>query len=149
MSEYVCAGEMVEGAHCGIYTRKEEWKGLHEDPITKKAMTKYELSKNCSVEIRKKQLLTEEELAIRAGKPLYMEVGDKLKAQCITVYIDQKRKLPAPTIDKSTGRHEGRLFDTTKRTLGVIKYPIASLKALTIKLEEGKHNLLQTKTDQL
>lgn len=149
MSEYVKAGEMVEGAHCGIYTRKEEWKGLQEDPVTKKAMTKYELSRNCSVEIRKKQELTEDELSHRKKYPLYLEVGDKLKALCITVYIDQKRKLGAPVIDKSTGRHEGRLFETTKRTLGVIKYPLENIKSATQKLLKGRTELLIAKTNKL
>lgn len=142
MSKHVNHGEMVEGAHCGIYTRKEEWKGLHADPITNKPMTKYELSRNCSVEIRKKLSLSDDEIKLRSELPLHVEVGDKLEALCITVYIDQNRKLPAPVIDKSTGRHEGRLFETKKRTLGVIRHTFENLRSITQKIQQDKNAFL-------
>lgn len=132
MSEYVCEGDKVEGAKCSIYTRKEEWKNLQRDPITNKPMVKYELSKNCSVEITEKLELTEEEKNLRKQKKqLHSEVGDKLKALCITIYVDQKKKLPEPDVTASTGRHEGRLFYTDKRTIGVIKHPFENLTNAT------------------
>ncbi len=132
MSEYVKIGEMVEGARCNIYTRREEWKSLQKDPITHKPMVKYELSRNCSVEITEKhKLSTPEDIELRKGLPLYTEVGDKLKALCITIYVNQKSKLGEPVVDASTARHEGRLFYTDKRTIGVIKYPFENLRAMT------------------
>ena len=103
MSEYVKIGEMVEGARCNIYTRREEWKSLQKDPITHKPMVKYELSRNCSVEITEKHKLS---------TPEDIELGE-------------------PVVDASTARHEGRLFYTDKRTIGVIKYPFENLRAMT------------------
>lgn len=149
MSEYVDAGELVEGARCNIYTRKEEWKSMQKDPITHKSMTKYELSRNCSVEVVEKYMLSlPEDMELRKELPLHSEAGDKLKALCITVYIDQKKKLGEPEIDKSTGRHEGRLFYTDKRTIGVIKYPFENLKAITKKYIEEKQKQLTDKIEE-
>ena len=143
MSEYVKTGEMVEGARCNIYTRKEEWKSMQKDPITHKPMVKYELSRNCSVEVTHKHNATsDQDVELRKQLPLHSEVGDKLKALCITVFIDQKKKLDKPTVVSSTGRHEGRLFYTEKRTIGIIKYPFESIKNMTNKyLTKGQSKL--------
>lgn len=131
MSEFVCTGDMVEGARSSIYTRKEEWKGLQRDPITNLPMVKYELSKNCSVEVSEKLVLTPEEDGLRAKFPLHGEVGDKLKAKSITVYINQRKKLGDPEVVSSSGRHEGRLYYPENRTNGVIKYPFDNLRKIT------------------
>lgn len=143
MSEHVNTGEMVEGARCNIYTRKEEWKSMQRDPITHKPMVKYELSRNCSVEVtHKHEVTSSKDVELRANLPLYTEIGDKLKALCISVYIDQKKKLGDPVVETSSSRHEGRLFYTENRTIGVIKYPFDNLKTITQRyLENGSKQL--------
>lgn len=134
---------MVEGARCSIYTRKEEWKSMQKDPITHRPMVKYELSRNCSVEVTHKHNADSgRDVELRKHLPLHSEVGDKLKALCITVYIDQKRKLGEPVVETSSGRHEGRLFYTEKRTIGIIKYPFENIKNMTNKyLTKGQNKL--------
>ena len=49
MAEYIDTGDTVEGQKCEIYTRREDCKGLREDPITQKKMLVYELDRNSSV----------------------------------------------------------------------------------------------------
>ena len=61
MAEYIDTGDTVEGQKCEIYTRREDCKGLREDPITQKKMLVYELDRNSSVEVRESLILSEEE----------------------------------------------------------------------------------------
>ena len=44
MAEYIDTGDTVEGQKCEIYTRREDCKGLREDPITQKKMLVYEIA---------------------------------------------------------------------------------------------------------
>ena len=93
MAEYIDTGDTVEGQKCEIYTRREDCKGLREDPITQKKMLVYELDRNSSVEVRESLILSEEEKILRDELNIHGEVGDKLKADAITVYVDVKRQL--------------------------------------------------------
>ena len=128
MSKYVNLGDCVEGAKCSIYTRKYDHKGLREDPILQKPMSVYELSRNCSVEVTQVLPLAGEELEIRRQNNVHLEVGDKLKADSITLYVDELRKMKFTVSEGLTSRHGGQLCDTRKRTFGKIKYPIENLK---------------------
>lgn len=121
MSEYVNLGDCVEGAKCSIYTRKYDHKGLREDPVLQKPMSVYELSRNCSVEVTQVLSLTEEELEIRKQNNVHLDEGDKLKADSITLYVDELRKMKFTVSEGLTSRHGGHLCDTRKRTLGKIK----------------------------
>lgn len=129
MAEFVGIGERVEGEKCEIYTRKEEHKGLREDPITHKRMTVYELSRNCSVEVTEKLDLSEEDIEYRKDNNVHLEIGDKLKAESITLYVDERRKLKVEVKEGQTGRHGGRLISTNKRTIGEIKYPFQNIQS--------------------
>ncbi len=46
-AEFVNIGDAVEGSKVEIYTRKETWKGMRLDPMTKKVMMVCELDRNC------------------------------------------------------------------------------------------------------
>lgn len=120
---------MVEGAKCEVYTRKEEFKGLRKDPITHKPMIVYELSRNCSVEVVEKLSLSTEEIEERAGMGIHTEPGDKLKADAITLYVAEKRKLKIEVKEGQTSTHGGHLISTKKRTIGEIKYPFQNIQS--------------------
>ena len=105
MAEYIDTGDTVEGQKCEIYTRREDCKGLREDPITQEKILRDELN-------------------------IHGEVGDKLKADAITVYVDVKRQLSVEKQEGLTSTHGGRLISTKKRTVGRIKYPFQNLNKL-------------------
>mgnify|MGYP003105804079 CR=1 FL=1 len=117
MAEYIDTGDTVEGQKCEIYTRREDCKGLREDPITQKKMLVYELDRNSSVEVRESLILSEEEKILR----------DELN---IHGYVDVKRQLSVEKQEGLTSTHGGRLISTKKRTVGRIKYPFQNLNKL-------------------
>ena len=137
-------GDAIDGAHCQIVTRKEEWKGLQKDPIYGKNMTKYEMSRNSRAIIEKKHDISEEEIKKHKEKRnICFEVGDMVKGDSITVYVEQLRPLKEPNIINDSGRHEARQFFTKKRTLGIIKYPFAHIMEVTAQIAQGNIKLLK------
>lgn len=130
MAEYINVGDTVEGAKCEIYTRREDFKGMRADPISGKSMLVYELDRNCSVEVTEALELTEQEKELREKFNVHGKVGDKLKADAITLYVNEKRKLKVTVKEGQTATHGGRLISTKKRTIGVIKYPFQNLNTL-------------------
>lgn len=150
-AEFVNIGDAVEGSKIEIYTRKETWKGMRLDPMTKKVMMVCELERNCSAEITETVNLTDEQrdahdkYANSVGITLHRDLGDKLKAFAITVYTDAKKRLPVEVKEGQTSTHGGHLISSPKYTLAIIKYPfvaIASkfLPANEIKMIENKNN---------
>lgn len=126
--EIVHEGAILEGAKCEIYTRKEVFKGLQKDPITSANMIKYELCRNCSVEITKELELTDEDdIKLRDRLSVFRSLGDKLKADSITVFVDQKLPLKVEVREGATATHGGRYMSTKKRTVANIKYQFENL----------------------
>lgn len=141
MAEFVNAGDMVEGARCEVYTRKWLCKGLREDPITHSNMMAYELDRNCSVEIVEKMSLSDNELQIRTEKMVHVNVGDKLKADAITLYVETKRKIKFEVKEGMTATHGGSLASTRKRTVGEIKYPFPNIQNKFMLLPKDKKTI--------
>lgn len=149
--EFVNIGDAIEGSKVEIYTRKEIWKGMRIDPMTRKVMQVCELDRNCSAEISEAVILSDEvrqardDYASKNGMSIHRSVGDKLKALAITVYTDSKKRLPVEVKEGQTATHGGHLISCPKYTFAVIKYPfvaIASkfLPANEIKQLENKNN---------
>ena len=136
MAEFINRGETIEGVQCEIYTRKEEWKGLRKNPITEQTMMVYELDRNCSAEITKELWLSEQDKKIRDNYEnrnnviIHRNIGDKIKGDAITIYVNSKRKLPVESKEGMTSTHGGRLISTSKHTIGIIKYPFDNYKKL-------------------
>lgn len=127
-NEIVKEGSLLEGAKCEIYTRKETVKGLHRDPITSVMMLKYELNRNCSVEITKEHdLKTDEDIALRRKLAVFNSLGDKLKADSISIYIEQKLPLKVTVQEGATATHGGRFMSTSKRTVAKISRQLKNL----------------------
>ena len=73
--------------------------------------------------------LSTDELKKRDELNVHGEVGDKLKALSITLYVDEKKKLKIDVKEGQTATHGGRLISTKKRTVGEIKYPFDNIKS--------------------
>lgn len=123
--EYVLSGEIVEGAHCDIVTRKHKWIGLRKDPITNSLMMLYELERNCSVEVTKVMTYTDDELNERIKERVHFLLGDKLVADRIQLYVKTIRNnVQFEVKEGQSGRHGAQLAHTTDMTIGKIKYAL-------------------------
>lgn len=138
-TEIVTTGSILEGLKCEVYTRKEVLKGLQKDPITSKPMIKYELSRNCSVEIVQALVLTDDdEKKKRTEKSVYGNLGDKMKGDRISLYIDQRLPVKVIVREGITHTHGGHLISTKNRTVAVLKYQFPNLPDLLNGLEQQK-----------
>ena len=133
-------GALAEGAKCGVYARRVEWKGLRKDPITQKNMTLYELDRNCSVEITEEMTLTDEERKLRERMGVHIAKGDKLTADAIQLFVDVKRNsVEFEAKEGQTHTHGASLASTDKRTVGRIKTPLANFMSQIVnKLKDQK-----------
>ncbi len=144
MAEFVNIGDAIEGSKVEIYTRKETWKAPRLDPMTNKIMMVCELEKNCSAEITEVLSLPEEvrekrdKKAKENGMTVHRELGDKLKAFAITVYIDSRRRLPVEVREGMTSTHGGRLISCPKYTFASIKYPFVAIASKFLPSNEVK-----------
>lgn len=137
MAVYVNIGDTAEGAKTEIYTRAKSWKGLRKDPITHSMMMVYELDRNCSVEVTEKIPLNGDALEIRKKKGVHCEVGDKLKADAITIYVETKKKIKFEVKEGLTSTHGGHLASTKNRTIGEIKYPFSNIQSKFMQKLDG------------
>lgn len=115
-------GDAIEGAACELYARRPDNKSvLTKHPLTGKMCMRVEMSRNATSEISKAlQLSTDEEKALRAG--VYMDLGDKLIADAITVYVCQRRPLKFTKEGGMTHTHKGQVASTSVPTYCKIKY---------------------------
>jgi hypothetical protein len=143
-AEFVNIGDAVEGSKVEIYTRKETWKGMRLDPMTKKVMMVCELERNCSAAITETVNLIDEQrdahdkYANSVGITLHRDLGDKLKAFAITVYTDAKKRLPVEVKEGQTSTHGGHLISCPKYTLAIIKYPFVAIASKFLPADEIK-----------
>lgn len=118
MSEFIQEGEFVDGKKCSVYTRRVDFKGPHLDPLTNRMMMLYELSRNCSVEITQ-----EHGEDIERRSDVHYLVGDKIKGGAIQLWVDTRRdNVNFEVSEGVTSTHGGHLANTSKRTIGMIKY---------------------------
>lgn len=128
MAEYINAGDMVEGKKCSISARRMEFKKgpLRKDPITNKKMVIYELDRNSSIEVTQSLSLSKEEQQLRFELNVHGNVGDRLQADAIRIYVDTYRDcLKTEVKEGQSGRHGANITNTNIRTIGVIKTPFS------------------------
>lgn len=130
MTKYISPGDLVEGQKCHVTTRKYEFKRLQKDPITNKNMVMYELDRNCSVEITECLELPEEDLKLRLQNKVGLELGDRVMGDAIQLFVDTIRPIKFTVQEGQSGRHGANLVDTTKRTIGKLKYNFAMFNKL-------------------
>ena len=130
MTKYINPGDLIEGQKCHVRTRRHEFKRLQKDPITNKNMVMYELDRNCSMEITECLKLPEEELKLRLQNRVGLNLGDCVMGDAIQMYVDTFRPIRFTVKEGQSGRHGASLADTTKRTIGKLKYNFAGFDRL-------------------
>lgn len=131
MAIYINEGETIEGMKADVIARRAEWKGLKREPITGKLMTLYELDRNCSVEITEAMELDADGKNLREQLGIHGEIGDKIQGDAIKLWVDIKRNaLKFNTKEGVSGRHGANLANTSKRTIGKLKYSFDNYKRL-------------------
>ena len=126
MSEHILPGDMVEGQKTQISARRIEFKkrSLQKHEITNKLMVAYSLDRNCCVEVKEKLGLTQEELEIRAGHPIYGEVGDSLKADAIRLHVKGARNLLDGVVKEGVShRHGATVISCPHHAIAKIQVP--------------------------
>lgn len=124
--EFVKPGDIVEGAHCDVAARRFDWKGPKRDPITNELMTLYVLDRNCSVEVTKEMVFTDNaDAQLRKDLNVHMQLGDKIRAEKIQLYVKSiKNDLSFEVKEGVTSTHGAHLANISKRTIGIIQYAL-------------------------
>lgn len=119
--ELYSPGDAIEGASCSLFTRKPEIiSTLVKYPLTGKSCMRVEMSRNASAEISKAMVLSESDKLLRNG--VHLEVGDKLKAESISVFVAQRRPVSFSVKEGATHTHGGHFCSTGNNTFCKIKY---------------------------
>ena len=130
MTKYISPGDLIEGQKCHVMTRKHEFKRLQKDPITNKNMVMYELDRNCSIEVTECLQLSGDELKLRLQNKVGLEFGDCVMGDAIQMFVDTKRPIKFVVKEGQSARHGASLVNTTKRTIGKLKYNFAAFDKL-------------------
>lgn len=122
--EHYRIGDRLGGAHCELYCRKENiCSSLQINPFTGKKCVRVELSRNSTSEVSKAFDLSDEELNSLIEKHnIHHKLGDRLVAEAITVYIDQRRPIRFTVKEGATHRNGARFASTVTPTFSEIKY---------------------------
>lgn len=130
MTKYINPGDLVEGQKCHVITRKHEFKRLQKDPITNKNMVMYELDRNCSIEITECLQLSGDDLKLRLQNKVGLKLGDCVMGDAIQMFVDTMRPIKFLVKEGQSSRHGASLANTTKRTIGKLKYNFAGFDKL-------------------
>ncbi len=125
-STFIDYGHITESSKCDVIARKVVFKRLQKEPITNKAMTLYNLDRNASVEITEKY----ECEGLPESPYIHREVGDKIVADAISLFIDTKRKISFDVKEGVSGRHGANLTDCKYHSIGRINRPLDIYKSL-------------------
>lgn len=119
--ELYSPGDAIEGASCSLFTRKPELiSTLVKYPFSEKRCMRVEMSRNASAEISKAMKLDDDERKLRNN--VHLEVGDKLKADTISVFVAQRRPVSFTVKEGATHTHGGHFCSTKNDTYCEIKY---------------------------
>lgn len=133
-------GESLEGAACLLYTRKHNnISTLVRHPLTERLCMKTEMCWNSSAEISK-----ELDPNIKREKiGILVDAGDKLQADAISVWVDQKRPIKFKVEEGMTHRHGGHLAATQNTTFCKIKKPFDHILKAVIKQLSGSNKQIE------
>lgn len=130
MTKFITPGDLIEGQKCHVMTRRYEFKRLQKDPITNKNMIMYELDRNCSMKITESLSLCESDLNLRLQNKVGLNLGDCIMGDAIQMFVETLRPIKFIVKEGQSGRHGASLVDTTKRTIGKLKYNFAGFDKL-------------------
>ena len=134
MSEFYNAGECIEGGACDLFTRKHNvYSCLQSHPLTGKPCIRIEMSRNASAEITREADLGQEALLQRAERGVHLSIGDKLKADSISVHVSQLRPVRFIVKEGATHTHGGHFASTNKNTFCIIRYAFEHIQKIEMK----------------
>ena len=143
--EHYNKGDRLGGEHGELYCRKENvCSSLQKNPFTGKPCIRIELSRNSTSAISKVLDLTVPETAAMVAKfGIHHSIEDRLVADAISVYVDQKRPIRFLVKEGATHRHGARFASTLNPTFSEIKYAQEHIRNA-----EAKRIEYQKKIDQ-
>lgn len=145
MSEFYNVGECIEGAACNLFTRKHNvYSCLQSHPLTGKPCVRIEMSRNASAEITQEVSLDPDSLRLRIENGVHLSLGDKLKADSISVHVSQFRPVRFIVKEGATHTHGGHFASTNKNTLCSIRYAFEHIQKIEMKNLSSKslgHNI--------
>ena len=143
--EHYKEGERLGGAHGELYCRKESViSSLQKNPFTGKPCIRIELSRNCTSAISKSLDISDSDIkAILDKFGMHHKLDDRLVADAISVYVDQRRPVKFTVKEGATHRHGGRFASTTNPTFSEIKYPQEHIRNAEVKRIELQRKLEQ------
>lgn len=132
--EYYQQNDAIEGEKVELFARKVQSKAPMKDEHIGKIVIAYDLTRNSSAEITKAVTLTDEDKEIckkvcgEKGLSLHCDVGDKLRGDSITVYIQGIKKLKQNVSEGHSHTHGGTTMTSDRRTFGIISYPFKNFR---------------------
>lgn len=134
--------DRIEGARCELYCRKPTVKNsMEEHPISGEPCIRAEMSRNATSEISKELELTDEEKKIKIEQHrIHTDLGDKLIADGISVYVCQKRPLKFKPNEGATHTHGGNFSTTHTTTLCEISYPHEHIRNAELRRIESQND---------
>lgn len=127
MATYNNVGDTIEGLAFGGDTRRWQPKGLVKHPKLAKTMKLYSCDRNSHVEITKVKTEPEDEAIKEATKDFHRDLGDKLTADAIELYLESKGKVSTHVEEGVTARHGATLFSTKGHSVATIRTPLQNL----------------------
>lgn len=124
MGTYCAAGDVIEGLVVDCQVRCWNWKGLKKHPLTGKRMTLYTTDRNSDATVRKTKPEYDDENIKEQTKHFHRIVGDTLKADALSVYIDKLSKIQPEVKEGISGRHGAQLIHSTWHTIAEIRTPL-------------------------
>lgn len=125
MTVYENVNDTIEGQKVDCVTRRFERKGLKRHPAYDKVMFVFSCDRNSSAEVVE---AVPAELAEAPGTEFFHRmVGDCLKCDAMSVYVNQKKPVVPVVKEGVSGRHGASLIHTTNHTIASIKVPLQNV----------------------
>lgn len=140
MGIYIAVGEVIEGAAVDCITRRWDWKGPKKHPITGKRMTLYISDRNSDASITKERPAPDDEEMRNKTSHFHRSLGDTLKADAMSIYVDKMTKITPNVKEGVTHRHGANIAHLTSHTIAEIRTPIDNQKKA---LGMGPHKLTE------
>lgn len=128
MTKFIDKGETIEGDAIGLKCRKWIPKGPKRHPVYKKTMTLYLTDRNSSAEIIKARTIPTDKDIQEKTSHYHRDVGDRLEADSIEVYIDRLQSVKPEVKEGASGRHGAQFVNSKWHTAATIRMPLEIFK---------------------
>lgn len=133
-------GDRLGGEHGELYCRKEDVSSsFQKNPFTGNPCIRIELSRNSTSEISKAFDPGNDRIRkILEQFSIHHSIDDRLVADAISVYVDQKKPVKFSSDEGATHTHGGRFASTSKPTFSEIKYAHEHIRNAEMKRIEAQ-----------